>query len=93
MSVFQGTVLYEFAYNGLGDRLSQTVNGQPVTYTLDIAASLTQVLSDGENDYLYGLGRIAEQGTGGWQYPLGDALGSVRQLTDSRRLRDARECL
>ena len=53
-----------------------------VTYTLDIA-SLTQVLSDGENAYLYGAGRIAEQGSGGWQYPLGDALGSMRQLTDS----------
>ncbi len=27
-----------FAYNGLGDRLAQTVNGQTTPYTLDLAA-------------------------------------------------------
>ncbi|MEO7838951.1 MAG: hypothetical protein ABIU06_06345 [Anaerolineales bacterium] len=42
--------------NGFGDRLSQ--NG--VNYTLDLNMDLTQVLSDGTNTYLYGLGRIAE---------------------------------
>ena len=68
-----------FSYNGLGDRLSQ--NG--VNYTLDLNAGLTQVLADGTNTYLYGLGRIAErQGTAS-EYYLGDALGSVRQLTNN----------
>ena len=81
-SVVQGADSYTFAYNGLGDRLSQTVDGNTTNYTLDIVSGLTQVLSDGTSTYLYGAGRIGEQGAGGWQYPLGDALGSVRQLTD-----------
>jgi RHS repeat-associated protein len=81
-SVVQGANTYSFAYNGLGDRLRQTVNGSPTNYTLDLAAGLTQVLADGANTYLYGLTRIGEEQTGGWQYHLGDALGSVRQLTN-----------
>jgi hypothetical protein len=44
--------------------------------------STTQVLADGESTYLYGLGRIGEEGVAGCQYHHGDALGSVRQLTD-----------
>jgi RHS repeat-associated protein len=67
-----------FSYNGLGDRLTQ--NG--VHYTLDLNAGLTQVLADGTNTYLYGLDRIAEtQGTTR-EYYLGDALDSVRQITN-----------
>jgi len=81
-SVTQGVNSYTFAYNGLGDRLRQTVNGVPINYTLDLAAGLTQVLSDGTNAYLYGISRIGEEQPGGWQYHLGDALGSVRQLAD-----------
>jgi YD repeat-containing protein len=34
----------EYAYNGLGDRLSQTVNGQVTNYTLDLNAGLTNRL-------------------------------------------------
>lgn len=84
MTVTQGDDVYEFEYGGLGDRLSQSVNGEWADYTLDINQALTQVLDDGSNAYLYGIGRIGEeQDVGGWQYHLGDALGSVRQLTDS----------
>jgi RHS repeat-associated protein len=52
-------------------------------------AGLTQVLSDGGNTYLYGAARpsgamrIGELQAGGMAYHLGDALGSVRQLTDA----------
>ena len=67
-----------YQYNGLGDRLSQ--NG--VNYTLDLNAGLTQVLNDGTNQYLYGLGRIAQVNTT-TDYFLTDALGSIRQLTDA----------
>ena len=67
-----------YQYNGLGDRLSQ--NG--VNYTLDLNAGLTQVLSDGTNTYTYGLGRISQTSTT-TEYFLGDALGSVRQLTNT----------
>jgi RHS repeat-associated protein len=41
------------------------------------------VLSDGSNTYLYGLDRISQQNVVGLQYYLGDALGSMRQLTNA----------
>ncbi len=83
-SVVQGVDEYEFVYNGIGDRLSQSVNGDRTDYALDIATGLTQVLDDGENGYLYGIGRVGEEHwAAGWQYHLGDVLGSVRQQTDS----------
>jgi RHS repeat-associated protein len=71
-----------FAYNGLGDRLQQTVGGVTTDYTLDLNSGLTQVLDDGTNAYLYGVDRIAQAGAAGTEYFLGDALGSVRQLAD-----------
>jgi RHS repeat-associated protein len=70
-------------YNGLGDRLSQTVNGVTTQYTLDLNTSLTQVLADGTNTYLYGNGRVGEKQSAGFVYHLADALGSVRQVTDA----------
>jgi RHS repeat-associated protein len=82
-SVVQGATTYGFSYNGVGDRLRQTINAAPTTYTVDLAAGLTQVLADGANSYLYGVGRIGEEQPGGWQYHLGDALGSVRQLANA----------
>jgi RHS repeat-associated protein len=72
----QSTVT-SYQYNGLGDRLSQ--NG--VNYTLDLNTGLTQVLSDETTTYTYGLGRISQQSGNTPEYFLGDALGSVRQLT------------
>jgi RHS repeat-associated protein len=82
-SMVQGTDTYAFSYNALGDRLQQIVNGAPTSYTLDINRGLTRVLGDGMNTYLYGVNRVGELQTGGWQFHLGDALGSVRQLTDA----------
>ncbi|MEW5873327.1 MAG: RHS repeat-associated core domain-containing protein [Chloroflexota bacterium] len=41
-----------------------------------------QALADDIGTYLYGLGRIAQQGESSTGYFLGDALGSVRQLVD-----------
>ena len=71
-----------YSYDGLGNRYQQTVNEVTTTYTLDTASGLTQVLSDGTNKYLYGMGRIAQVNGEDIEYFLGDALGSVRQLTD-----------
>jgi len=79
----QGANVYAFRYNGLGDRLRQTVNGVVTTYTLDLNADLTQVLADGTNTYLYGNGRVAQQNVTSTDYFLGDALGSVRQLANA----------
>jgi RHS repeat-associated protein len=39
------------------------------------------VLASEEATYLYGLARIGEEQPSGWQFYLGDALGSVRQMT------------
>ena len=76
------------------DRVSQTVNplsgagGVTTNYVLDIASSLTQVLQDGINTYVYGPStdsgqavRIAQMELS-TEYFLGNALGSVRQMTD-----------
>jgi YD repeat-containing protein len=81
-SVNEPPLTASFEYNGLGDRLQQTVNGQTTNYTLDLAGGLTQVLADGARTYLYGAGRIAQFTGENAEYFLGDALGSVRQLTD-----------
>jgi RHS repeat-associated protein len=82
-SVIGGGTTSTYTYNGLGDRLSQTVNAATTNYALDLNAGLTQVLSDGTNTYLYGAMRIGELQAGGMAYHLGDALGSVRQLVDA----------
>ena len=74
------TASYE--YNGLGDRVSQTVNSVTTDFALDLAGGLTQVLEDGTSAYLYGNERIAEYDENGTEYYLPDALGSVRQLAD-----------
>jgi len=57
--------------------------GITTTYTLDLNAGLTQVLADGTSTYLYGNGRIAQYAGTTPAYFLGDALGSVRQLTNA----------
>jgi hypothetical protein len=59
------------------------------TYAANIAVAVAQVLTDDEHTYLYGVGRIAQQGAAGTDYfcfagqSLTDALGSVRQLVDA----------
>ncbi len=83
ISVVGPSVTSNYAYNGLGDRLQQTVDSVTESYTLDLNYWLTQVLTDGTNTYLYGNGRIAQYNAGGSEYFLGDALGSVRQLADA----------
>jgi len=80
-----------YAYNGLGDRLQQTVDTVTTNYTLDLGTSLTQVLSDGSRTYVYGNGRISQYGINP-EYYLADGLGSMRQLEfDGSRVTLARE--
>jgi RHS repeat-associated protein len=81
VSISGGASAVDYVYNGLGDRLQQTVGSTTTTYTLDLNGGLTQVLSDGANTYLYGNSRIAQENTT-TEYFLADALGSVRQLAD-----------
>jgi RHS repeat-associated protein len=83
VGVIIGNKHISYQYNGLGARVSQTVNDVTTNYVLDQAAGLTQVLSDGSYTYLYGNDRIAQQSTSETEYFLTDALGSVRQTTNS----------
>ena len=64
-----------YTYNGDGVLVS---NGT-TTYAQDLAAPLSQVLSDGTDNYVYGHDRLRALG-GPWY--VGDALGSVRQTLD-----------
>ena len=83
ISVSNQSTVSSYQYNGLGDRLTQSAaGGNTINYTLDLNTGLTQILNDGTNTYLYGMGRIAQVNTT-TEYFLGDALGSVRQLTDA----------
>jgi hypothetical protein len=50
-------------YNGLGDRVQQTVNSVTTTYALVLNTTYTQVLNDGNDTYLYNLRRIGEEDT------------------------------
>lgn len=51
--------------------MQQTVDTVTTSYTLDLNNGLTQVLSDGTDTYLYGLGRIGEFDGTEWSYPWG----------------------
>ncbi len=83
VSVTDGQTTIIYNYNGLGDRVSQSVSGVTTQYTLDLNSGLTQVLAgDDGSRYVYGLGRLSQGSAGGAEYFLPDALGSVRQITD-----------
>jgi YD repeat-containing protein len=77
-SVTDGTSTTRYAYNGLGDRLVENER----QFVLDLNAGLTQVLQEGTNTYLYGIGRIGQTAGADTLYFLGDALGSARQMVD-----------
>jgi hypothetical protein len=56
-------------------QIQNRYNGQTTTFTVDLAARLTQTLDDGTHAYLYGYSRIAQVSATDMQYFLGDALG------------------
>jgi RHS repeat-associated protein len=87
-SITDATNTTSFGYNGLGNRVQETVNGETLTFAIDFNTGLTQVLQEKDsteavkNTYLYGNGRIMQQSASDSAYFLGDALGSVRQLVN-----------
>ncbi len=71
------TTTLTYAYNGDG----LLVLRNSTRYVWDVAAGLPQMLGDGGNLYLPGVGQFDGAA---WTYPLPDALGSVRQLADAQ---------
>jgi RHS repeat-associated protein len=73
----------EPVYNGIGDRVAQTVGGNTTYFALDVVG-LPEVIYTGEgNAYLHLPGVImAENDSGEVQYLLPDGLGSIRQTVD-----------
>jgi hypothetical protein len=64
--------------------VSATVGGTTTNYLWDDISGLPTLVDDGTNAYLSADGlQAAVDGSGTTSYPLDDALGSVRGLTDS----------
>ncbi|NJL54416.1 hypothetical protein HC928_03915 [bacterium] len=80
VSVGAGAIQY--TYNGDGVLVATTRGTTTTSYTVDLAAPLSQVLSDGSTTYLYGLERLAAVGPTGTEWYLTDAIGSVRLTLD-----------
>jgi RHS repeat-associated protein len=87
-SVTSGTLTTTFEYDGLGNRVAQTVDGVETSYVLDVAGGLPEVIvattGGASTQYVQVQGQIlAQYGSGAWAYVLPDHLGSVRQLADA----------
>jgi RHS repeat-associated protein len=79
---------HSYAYNGLGQRVGQTVDSVATQYLLDVQPELWKVLaatSSGQTErYLHGpLGIHAQEDVAGnWRWMVPDALGSVRGVVN-----------
>ncbi|MBI1880819.1 MAG: RHS repeat-associated core domain-containing protein [Chloroflexi bacterium] len=84
VSTYRATTTLQVAYNGVGDRVAQTIGATTTTFALDSALALPEVISTSDdNSYLHLPGVImAESSTGEIRYLLSDGLGSVRQAVD-----------
>lgn len=85
-----GDDTWTYSYDGDGLRSSAArteASGVSVSdFAWDLTAEVPLLLSDGEHSYLYGLGTapLAQRDSAGQQeYLHGDALGSIRTVTDS----------
>jgi RHS repeat-associated protein len=87
-SVTSGTVITQFSYDGLGNRIATTVDGVSTRYALDMAGGLPEVIvvttGGASTQYLQVAGQIlAQYDSGTWGYILPDHLGSVRAETNA----------
>ncbi len=76
-----------YAYNGLGQRVQQTVSGVVTDYLLDVQPGLAKVIAatTGANTerYVHERGLLSQQDSAGdWQWMVTDGLGSVRGVVD-----------
>ncbi len=70
-------------YNGVNDRVGQTIGLSTTHFALDIAAGLPEVIYSSEDEtYLHLPGVIVTEKAGETRYLLSDGLGSVRQAVD-----------
>ena len=88
-TVTDGTNASQYAYDGMGRRISQSVNSGVTQYLLDIQPGLEVVLgaTTGSNTvrYVHGPKGIHAQkdASNNWEWMLQDGLGSVRLAADS----------
>ncbi len=76
-----------YAYNGLGQRVQQTVSGVVTEYLLDVQPGLAKVIAatTGANTerFVHERGLLSQQDSNGdWQWMVTDGLGSVRGVVD-----------
>jgi RHS repeat-associated protein len=79
-----------YAYDGLGNRVRQTVGTVVTQYLLDLQPGLTQMLAQtagaATDHFVHGPAGVLSQrdsAGGGWEWPLADGLGSVRSVAGS----------
>ena len=70
-------------YNGVGDRVRQTVGATTTYYTLDVEG-LAEVITSAGEIYLHLPGVIVTEKAGQVRYLLSDGLGSIRQAKADR---------
>ncbi len=79
-----GGVTSTSTYNGDGLRMSHTANSQTANYIWDVNRGVPEILQDGTNTYVYGLGLISStDGSGVQTYYDADGLGSTADLTNA----------
>jgi RHS repeat-associated protein len=80
-------VLGSYSYDGAGNRYAKTVGTTTTAYTLDLASSLPQVLTEtagsSVTSYAYGRAPLELDKSGTTYWYMTDTLGSVRLVTDS----------
>ncbi len=78
-----------YIYDGLGNRVSQTVSNTVTNYLLDLQPGLTKVLAattgTNTNHYIHSVRGLhaMQNNAGNWSYMAQDGLGSVRSEIDS----------
>jgi RHS repeat-associated protein len=82
VSSSRNAVTLQPLYNGVGDRVGQTVGTTTTTFALD-GQGLPEVIYTSEGDlYLHLPGVIMTEKAGEVRYLLSDGLGSIRQVID-----------
>ena len=82
VSASSGAGTATMAYNGLGQRLSMSVEGVTTQYVMDNNQVLTATSGGNTTFYLYGLGAVGQL-TDSWAYDLSDGTNTPRQLVSA----------